>query len=164
MIKNNMKMKIRARRYIKLYFGFTLVEVLITIAVIAVIATIAIPYYEDYVERGNVTLAAVDINGMAINIEQYYTEEQKYPDSLDDIGEGDKLDPWKRPYEYTNLLSAKGKGNARKDKKLNPLNSDFDLFSKGKNGVFKTQISNKDSLDDVIRANDGRFVGLAKYY
>jgi general secretion pathway protein G len=164
MIKNNMKMKIRARRYIKLHLGFTLVEALITIAVIAVIATIAIPYYEDYAERGRVTIAAVDINTMSIKIEQFYTEERRYPNSLNDIGEGDRLDPWDNPYEYTNLLAAKGKGDARKDKKLNPLNSDFDLFSKGKNGVFKTQISNKDSLDDVIRANDGRFVGLAKDY
>lgn len=157
-------MRLPARREIKLDTGFTLVEMLMTLAVIAVITMIAIPYYEDYVERGKVTIAAVDINAMAIKIEQFYTEEQRYPDSLDDIGEGDKLDPWENPYEYTNLLAAKGKGSARKDKKLNPLNSDFDLFSKGKNGVFKTQISNKDSLDDVIRANDGRFVGLAEDY
>ena len=49
----------------------------------------------------------------------------------------------------------------RKDHKLNPINSDFDLYSMGKNGVSKTQISNKDSLDDVIRANNGGFVGRA---
>src|SRR3546814_2125030 len=45
--------------------------------------------------------------------------------------------------------------------KLNPLNSDFDLYSMGKDGVTKSQITNKDSLDDVLRANDGAFVDLA---
>ena len=74
----------------------------------------------------------------------------------------DKLDPWNRPYAYTNLASAAGKGSARKDKKLNPLNSDFDLYSLGKDGESKLPLSPKVSEDDVIRARDGRFVGLAK--
>ncbi len=65
---------------------------------------------------------------------------------------------------YQELASAPGKGKARKDRKLNPLNSDFDLYSLGKNGVSKTQLTNKDSLDDVVRANDGAFVGLAADY
>jgi len=50
----------------------------------------------------------------------------------------------------------------RKDHKLNPINSDYDLFSMGRNQKFKTQISNKDSLDDIIRANDGGFIGVAQ--
>jgi general secretion pathway protein G len=41
------------------------------------------------------------------------------------------------------------------------LNSDYDLYSVGKDGLTKPQITNKDSLDDVIRANDGRFIDLA---
>jgi general secretion pathway protein G len=49
----------------------------------------------------------------------------------------------------------------RKDHKLNPINSDFDLYSMGRNGTSQTQISQKDSLDDIIRANNGGFVGLA---
>ncbi|MGJ8620004.1 MAG: hypothetical protein ACSHWN_06715 [Methylophilaceae bacterium] len=73
-------------------------------------------------------------------------------------------DPWGNAYQYTNLYNKKGKGGNRKDKNLNPLNSDFDLFSMGKNGTFKTQISNKESLDDVIRANDGKFIDLASKY
>lgn len=144
--------------------GLTLVEMLLAVAAMAVLAMIAIPYYQDYQERARVAIAANDINAMSIKIQQYYEDERHYPETLDDVGEGDKVDPWDNPYEYLNLADKKGKGGARKDKKLNPLNSDFDLFSKGKNGVFKTQISNKDSLDDVIRANDGRFVGLAEDY
>lgn len=61
-------------------------------------------------------------------------------------------------------LPGKGKGKARKDRKLNPLNSDFDLYSLGKDGASKTQLTNKVSLDDTVRANDGAFVGLAADY
>lgn len=53
---------------------------------------------------------------------------------------------------------------ARKDRKLNPLNSDFDLYSLGKDGLSKPQLTNRDSLDDIVRANDGAFVGLAANY
>jgi general secretion pathway protein G len=59
------------------------------------------------------------------------------------------------------LSSAKGKGDARKDGKLNPINSDFDLYSRGKDKVYKPQLTQKDSLDDIVRAQDGAFVGLA---
>jgi hypothetical protein len=35
------------------------------------------------------------------------------------------------------------------------------LFSPGKDGVFKPQLTQKDSLDDIVRAQDGAFVGVA---
>jgi general secretion pathway protein G len=62
------------------------------------------------------------------------------------------------------ITGKKGLGGVRKDHKLNPINSDFDLYSTGRDGQTKTQITNKDSLDDIIRANDGGFVGLARNY
>ena len=68
------------------------------------------------------------------------------------------------PYFYTKLAGVNGHGGARKDHKLNPINSDYDLFSAGKNGVFKPQVSQKDSLDDIIRARDGGFIGLAEEF
>lgn len=57
-----------------------------------------------------------------------------------------------------------GKGKARKDHKLNPINSDFDLYSLGPDGVSKTQLTQKDSLDDIVRARDGGYVGLASEF
>jgi general secretion pathway protein G len=77
---------------------------------------------------------------------------------------GNAIDPWGNPYVYVNLTAIKGHGKARKDRKLNPLNSDFDLYSMGKNGVTKPQITNRDSLDDVLRANDGAFIDLASKF
>ncbi len=52
-------------------------------------------------------------------------------------------------------------GDARKDRHLNPINSDYDLYSMGKNRDSKKPLQNPKSHDDVVRANDGSFVGLA---
>jgi general secretion pathway protein G len=87
------------------------------------------------------------------------------PDSLSAVGQGGKLDPWGRPYEYLRLEGVKGvAGKARKNKSLVPLNSDFDLYSKGKDGESVGPLTSPVSRDDVLRANDGGFIGLASEY
>lgn len=52
----------------------------------------------------------------------------------------------------------------RKDKFLFPLNTDYDLFSLGSNGKAWSSIAMDFSLDDVIRANDGAYFGVASAY
>ena len=49
----------------------------------------------------------------------------------------------------------------RKDRFLHPINSDYDLYSMGKDGESVEPLTAQKSHDDVIRANDGSFVGLA---
>jgi general secretion pathway protein G len=142
--------------------AFSLVEILIAIAIIGVLAGLAVPSYTRYKERVRVAQAVSDIAGMASVIVMYERDNRDLPESLETVSLQGKLDPWGRPYVYTNLASAKGKGSARKDKKLNPLNSDFDLYSVGKDGDSKLPLSPKVSEDDVIRARDGRFIGLAR--
>lgn len=145
------------------YDGLTLVELMIAIAILGVLTSIAIPAYQDYKERARVYQAVTDISAMSALIEANYQDNRFYPDTLDDAGFAGKTDPWGNLYEYLNL-NKKGNGGARRDKNLNPLNSDFDLYSKGKDGKTKLPISQKDSLDDVLRANDGKFVDLAHKY
>jgi len=146
-----------------LVYGLTLVELLIVIAIIGVLAAIAIPAYKDYEEKARVTQAAIEISTMASKITHYYDDARAYPDSLTDVGLAGKLDPWGYPYRYLNL-NKKGNGGARRDKNLNPLNTDFDLYSIGKDAKTKLPISQKDSLDDVIRVYDGKFVDLASKF
>jgi general secretion pathway protein G len=45
-----------------------------------------------------------------------------------------------------------------------PINSDYDLYSVGKDGVSSGPLTAGPSRDDVIRANDGGFFGLARDY
>ena len=143
--------------------GFTLVELLLAIAIVGVLAAIAVPAYQNYRERVRVGQAISDITVIAINIKAYYQDEGVYPASLATVRFGAQLDPWGRPYEYLDLTK-NGNGGARRDKNLNPLNSDFDLYSRGKDGNTKLPITQKDSLDDVLRANDGGFTDLASKY
>jgi len=57
-----------------------------------------------------------------------------------------------------------GIGQARKDRFLVPLNSDYDLYSKGQDGESVAPLTAAKSRDDIIRANDGGFIGLASEY
>jgi general secretion pathway protein G len=141
--------------------GFTLLELVIVVALVAVLAMIATSQFSRYVDRSRSAAARGDIAMLETLIIRYRSvNDGALPTALAEVAPAGMQDPWGRPYIYT-LLSGPGfKGKARKDRKLNPLNSDYDLFSAGKDGVFKTQVSNKDSLDDVIRARDGAFIGL----
>ncbi len=140
--------------------GFTLIEVLLVVGLIGVLALIAYPSYQSYRNRALSRYAAQEIAAMSGLATIYWNDAHAYPNSLADIGNGGKTDPWGRPYVYYNI-DANGRGGARKDHALNPLNTDFDLYSLGPDGKTQSQITQKDSLDDVIRANNGAFVGVA---
>ena len=143
--------------------GFTLLELMMAIALVGVLTAIALPIYSGYRLKVENAQAQQDIVSMSAAIETYWTYNRALPNSLADIGMAGKLDPWGNPYVYYNI-EQNGKGHARKDKALNPINTDFDLYSKGANGQSKSQISNKLSLDDIIRANNGAYIGLASNY
>jgi general secretion pathway protein G len=45
-----------------------------------------------------------------------------------------------------------------------PLNSDYDLFSLGADGRTTVSLGESVGLDDVIRANNGGYFGVASEY
>ncbi len=153
----------------KHHHGLTLVELMITIAIIGILAAMAIPAYQDYAERARVAAAIQEIAAMSVTIEHYFQENRVYPSSLADVKLDTKTDPWGLLYGYYKILG-NNIGGARKDHNLNPINSDFDLYSLGKdqnkqnNYAVKKQIDNSLSLDDVIRARDGKFIDLASKF
>ncbi len=59
-------------------------------------------------------------------------------------------------YSMNNLI--------RKDGNLVPINTHFDLYSRGKNGISKAPLQAAESLDDIIYANDGGYIGMARDY
>jgi general secretion pathway protein G len=141
--------------------GLTLTEILVAVGIIGVLSAIVLPLYGESLQRSKITQATADIQNISGKLKIWEIFNRGLPDSLAQAGINDIVDPWGHPYQYLKIEGLKGKGDVRKDHKLNPLNSDFDLYSMGRDGVSKTQISNKDSLDDIIRANNGGFVGLA---
>lgn len=141
--------------------GFTLVELMISLLIIGILTAIAFPYYGDWRNRAKTLDAQNDIIGNEAKIETWVAMHSgQYPASLADLTMPALTDPWGRPYAYYNI-AANGKGGARKDHALNPINTDYDLYSMGPDGVSKAQITQKDSLDDIIRANNGGYVGVA---
>jgi general secretion pathway protein G len=161
--------------------GYSLVELLIVVAIIATIAAMAVPYYSEMVNAAYVVAAMGDIKKIQFDIECYYVANGVFPESLAAARIEDLHDPWGEHYQYLRIAGAqddgeKGKGGgkggggggtpkgARKDKNLHPLNSDFDLYSKGRDRDSKLPLTAQSSRDDVIRANNGGFIGLAENY
>jgi len=134
------------------------------VAILGVLISIALPKYEDYRERARVAQAVIDIGGLQTQINHFIDDNRTPPNDLAQIGQGGKIDPWGNPYQYVNLATVNGKGKARKNRSLVPINSDYDLYSMGKDGASTGPLTAKASRDDVVRANDGRFIGLAKDY
>jgi type IV pilus assembly protein PilE len=64
--------------------GFTLIEVMITVAVIAILAAVALPSYLDYVTRGNLVEARSNLSDMRTRLEQYFLDNRAYPSSSGD--------------------------------------------------------------------------------
>ncbi len=144
--------------------GFSLVELLVVVAIILTIAAIAIPNLMSAIDLAKVARAVADITNLEEEIGLYQSINNVLPDNLSQVGYGGFLDPWGNPYEYLNHSTMKGNGKARKDRFLVPLNSDYDLYSKGKDGKSSSPITASDSQDDVIRASDGSYVGLASQF
>lgn len=144
--------------------GFTMAEMAIVLLIAAVLIAIGIPTFDTYIEKSRVIQGALDINDMSKTIKQFERKTGALPEALADVGFDDKRDPWGRPYEYHNLRTMNGNGQARKDKVLKPLNSDFDLYSIGRDGLTHPSLLNAASRDDVVRARDGSFVGTAQEF
>lgn len=163
--KNN-TWRARAIGIAPLQVGFTIIELLVAIAVAAALVAVAVPSYQSHRNKALVAQAASDIKDLDVLIAQYYADNMRLPDSLADVGKAGMRDPWKTPYQYLRLspLSPAAAGKMRKDKNLVPINSDFDLYSMGQNGTSQPPLTAASSRDDIVRGSNGRFVGLASEY
>ena len=63
--------------------GFTLLELLIVVVIIGVLAAIAIPAYNSYLNTAKITLAQGALDTIRKTLESYHIDYQEYPDSID---------------------------------------------------------------------------------
>ena len=144
--------------------GFTFVEMLLVIAIVGIIIAIALPAVQSYIDRGRRAQAIMDLQEISDAIRKQDKTTGFLPATLTAAGFGDRRDPWGRPYEYLNLRTGTGNGISRKDKKLAPLNSDFDLYTVGPDGITNSSLLHAASRDDIVRAREGGFIGTAEEF
>lgn len=58
--------------------GFTLIEVMIVVAIIGILASIAIPAYDGYIESGMASEATATLANLRIQMEQCYQDDRDY--------------------------------------------------------------------------------------
>lgn len=205
--------------------GFTIIELAIVMVIVGALAGLAVPTYLGYLDKARLARCIAEIRYISRAVDSYKVAYDVFPDSLDQAGAGDIIDPWGNRYEYLNIAAlslpgssggggagggasaspmtpapapppahssgggpspagvsgggqgawhwilpeeayAANSGNGppampRMDRFLHPINSDYDLYSMGKDGQTVLPLTARQSHDDVIRANDGSFVGLA---
>jgi general secretion pathway protein G len=146
--------------------GFSLVELMFALLILAVLSLIAVPLYTGYKDRANNAKAVADLTAIEGEIERYHSETFRYPADwaeiaprLPNIGN----DPWGNAYVYLNIEEGGHgiQGLVRKDGALHPINTDYDLYSKGKNGTSLLPLTTPQGSDDIVRARNGGFTGLA---
>lgn len=144
--------------------GFTLIELMLVLLILGTLATLGAAGYSTLVERARIIQAIADIKAIAFALDNHHMVNKVYPVSLVAITIPNTDDPWGSPYVYFDLDGGKNKGGARKDKNLVPINIDYDLYSIGKDGATTLALTAKQSFDDIIRANNGGYVGLGASY
>ena len=151
----------------RLETAFSVIEMLVTLVLIGALVGIGVPALVKAMEDAKVAQAASEIAAISAEITVFWHDNERYPNSLAEIGMGGVLDPYGNPYYYTNigdLPPAEGAAAGRKDRFLIPVNADFDLYSAGRDGATDLPFTAKVSHDDIVRANNGLFLGLAKDY
>lgn len=99
--------------------GFTLMELMVVIAILGLLVTMVAPNVWNVFKKGNITTARAQMQEITGAISQYRMNNNKIPEQLEDLAQPDPnnfndsymeeipLDPWGNPYEYKKLSSSK---------------------------------------------------------
>ncbi|HFA2978238.1 TPA: pilin, partial [Neisseria gonorrhoeae] len=66
--------------------GFTLIELMIVIAIVGILAAVALPAYQDYTARAQVSEAILLAEGQKSAVTEYYLNHGKWPEDNDSAG------------------------------------------------------------------------------
>lgn len=141
--------------------AFSLIELIAAVTIISILSGMAIPPIGGSIDKARVARAIGDLRTVA----QQLSALDSLPASLTDIGRGDLRDPWGQPYTYVVLLGGSGPpGDPRRDRFMVAINSRFDLYSRGPDGLTDLSLTAATGRDDVVVGNDGGYIGSAAKY
>lgn len=66
--------------------GFTLIELMIAVAIVGILAAVAYPSYADHVRRGKIAGALGEMSAVRVRLEQYYQDHRHYGSSATGCG------------------------------------------------------------------------------
>ncbi len=116
--------------------GFTLVEILIAIAIVAIMAVVTVPSYLGRLERGRADATRQSLRVVKSAVEQFYGDVGQFPERLDDLVKkptNEKLaKKWVSP--YIEKKPRDGWGNQFQYKPTPGQEQQYELYSFGKNG------------------------------
>ena len=72
--------------------GFTLIELMIVVAIIGILAAIALPAYQDYTARAQISEAVTLADGQKTAVTEYYADKGKFPTTNEEAGVAAKAD------------------------------------------------------------------------
>ncbi|NLZ54550.1 MAG: prepilin-type N-terminal cleavage/methylation domain-containing protein [Thermoanaerobacteraceae bacterium] len=98
------------KRYLNNEKGFSMIEMMVVLSIIAVLMAGGIKFYLGYIENSRVTKAKAQISTMQAALDAYYAEQSEYPaDKAGLLNAGiaakdnstfEATDPWGEPYKY----------------------------------------------------------------
>ena len=157
--------------------GMTATELLGAMVIAGILATVAIPMFGNVsidcddpdarqgpMMRARMAQVTGELGKIHLALSKFELANNRYPESLDELGIDDLEDPWGNPYQYLVVFGLNNVGHVRKDHNLKPVNTNYDLYSMGPDGRTESPFTSTPGEDDIVMANDGDYFGLACQY
>ena len=133
--------------------GFTLVELMITVAILGVLAAVAIPAYSNYVNRAKQSDAIIGLKAAQMSQEQYFSENGEYSKQIDILpGFNDGT---------TDNSYAKGVYTLTATADTDPANPDFEIIATS--GTLNDRWRIDQSMINPVAHTNATYPGIKGY-
>ena len=144
--------------------AFTVIELSVAVLIAGLIFMTFAPAVMKMMDAAKIDETEDEIVELVDAIDDFIVANGRLPDDLIEVFGSVPLDPWGNPYQYLNFDNVVGDGLKRKDKNLVPINTDYDFYSMGPDGKTAAAMTAAISQDDIVRARDGSYIGIASDY